>query len=85
MSEPGREITDLEMMANPETWERALLPLVNKGETGVLVQGPLGRFIWYKGANIEGTQQENEQFLKNPKIMLAPGLQDLINDGWEIG
>lgn len=90
MSEPGREITDLEMMADSSRWPyENLLPMVRKREdhgrdSGLLVTGPLGRYIWYEGVDISKPAHENEKYMKDPRVMLAPGLADLIEEGWQV-
>lgn len=44
----------------------------------------MGRFVWYEGANMWASKEENAKFLANSKVLLAPQLQTLIEEGWEV-
>jgi len=86
----------IELMANPEEWpNRPVLPLVNPGRkidetgrpsVGVLAEAALGRFVWYEGVSVGSTASvtENNKYLDSAKVYLAPQLQDLIDEGWEV-
>lgn len=87
------EIATLNVMTHPDRWAlRPLLPLVNPNKkdnigwaVGVLVEAPLGRFVWYEGANIaERDSLANEQAMKDAKVFLAFQLEDLIKEGWVV-
>lgn len=90
----GREVTDLEMLENPDWWPMVILPLINRADRDAEGQPRLAA-ITESGANREAGEesiyllwQDQSMFepidLTKTQYLKANWLPHLIDAGWRV-